>query len=94
MKKLSIEERLGFNKYNVDDGKPHIILNKEICAKCIKKPCTMVCPAALYTEENGELKFDYAGCLECGTCRVICPCPGAIKWDYPQGSFGINFRYG
>ena len=31
------------------------------------------CPAGLYTlQENGDLAFDFAGCLECGTCRVLC----------------------
>ncbi|WP_192902944.1 ferredoxin family protein, partial [Pelotomaculum propionicicum] len=45
-------------------------------------------------KEDGELSFDYAGCLECGTCRIICPKEGAISWQYPRGGFGINFRYG
>ncbi|NLI13257.1 MAG: ferredoxin family protein, partial [Peptococcaceae bacterium] len=53
------------------------------------------CPACLYTlKEDGELSFDYAGCLECGTCRIICPKEGAISWQYPRGGFGVSFRYG
>ena len=92
---MGIEEKLGVNKFAVDDGNPHIIINKEICKECTTKPCLVACPAALYTlSEDGEINFDFAGCLECGTCRVICPKPGAIKWDHPQGTFGINFRYG
>jgi len=95
MKKLSIEQLLGIDKFAVDDEEAHIVLNKEICASCPDKPCTFACPACLYTlKEDGDIGFDYAGCLECGTCRVICPKEGAITWQYPRGGFGINFRYG
>ena len=32
----------------------------------------MVCPAALYKrDEDGNVSFDYAGCLERGTGRII-----------------------
>ncbi|HOV79032.1 MAG TPA: hypothetical protein PK728_02920, partial [Bacillota bacterium] len=50
----------------------------------------------LYTVKEGEseISFDYAGCLECGTCRAVCPKKGAIDWRYPRGGFGINYRYG
>ncbi|NPV74148.1 MAG: ferredoxin family protein, partial [Pelotomaculum sp.] len=41
-----------------------------------------------------EVNFDYAGCLECGTCRAVCPKEGAIAWGYPRGGFGVSFRYG
>lgn len=94
MKRLTIEDRLGLNKFVVDEENAHIKLNTAICQTCEAKPCTWACPALLYSLVNGELKFDYAGCLECGTCRVICPKPGAIDWQYPQGSFGVHFRFG
>jgi len=96
MKRLSIEQLLGINKFAVDDDEAHIVLNKEICASCPDKPCTFACPACLYTlKEDGEIGFDYAGCLECGTCRVVCPQAGtALSWQYPRGGFGVNFRYG
>ena len=43
----------------------------------------------------GEISFDYAGCLECGTCRVVCPRSAeALKWSYPRGGFGVQFRFG
>jgi len=94
MKAMGIEEKLGVNKFVVDDGNPHIKINKEICKTCEVKPCLIACPASLYTLKDGEISFDFAGCLECGTCRVICPKPGAIDWNYPQGTFGVAFRYG
>lgn len=94
IKKQSPEELLGLNKFAVDEEEPHIILDKTICAKCVEKPCLVVCPAALYTLKDNEINFDYAGCLECGTCRVMCRNKGIIHWKYPRGTFGVSFRYG
>jgi len=95
VKRLSIEQLLGMNKFVVDDEEAHIKVNREVCASCPDKPCTWACPAGLYSVKDGALSFDYAGCLECGTCRVACPNAGsAIDWNYPRGGFGVHFRYG
>lgn len=94
IKRQSPEELLGLNKFSVDEGQPHIILDKAICAKCRDKPCLVVCPAVLYTVKGGEINFDFAGCLECGTCRVVCKDKGITSWNYPRGTFGVAFRYG
>ncbi len=95
IRNLSIAELLGINRFNVDEEEAHIVIDKKICAKCSDKPCLYVCPAVLYKlDKNGEMTFDYAGCLECGTCRVMCQNQGIVKWIYPRGTFGVNFRYG
>ena len=94
IKKLSPEELLGINKFEVDEEEAHIVLDKTICAKCQDKPCLVVCPAVLYTLKDGEINFDYAGCLECGTCRVVCKDKGIVKWVYPRGTLGVAFRCG
>ena len=94
VKELSPEELLGINKFLVDEEEAHIVLDKEKCAACKDKPCLFVCPAVLYTLKDGDVNFDYAGCLECGTCRVVCLNKGIRKWKYPQGTFGISFRCG
>jgi ferredoxin like protein len=92
---MTIEQLLGINKFAVDDEQAHIVLKKEVCASCQTKPCTFACPAGLYILKDGEISFDYAGCLECGTCRVVCPkASEALNWQYPRGGFGVNFRYG
>ena len=70
IKTMETTELLGLNKFQVDEEEAHIVLDKAACARCVKKPCLRVCPAGLYTEKNGEIMFDYAGCLECGTCRL------------------------
>lgn len=88
-------ELLGLNRFTVDEDSAHIILDKETCRNCKEKPCLLVCPAVLYKiDKTGEITFDYAGCLECGTCRVMCKNKGIIKWEYPRGTFGVHFRYG
>ena len=110
MKRLNLQQLLAVNKFLVDDEEHHITLHPEICAACSAKPCIFACPAGLYTLKgkqgkqgdvlfvsdlkDAEISFDDAGCLECGTCRVVCPHPGAIEWHYPRGSFGIIYRYG
>lgn len=91
-KKISIEQRLSLLVFNVDK-EPHIIVDTNKCKKCEQKPCVYVCPAELYKLENGEIIFNYEGCLECGSCRIVCP-HDAIKWNYPRGGFGAHFRYG
>ena len=98
VKKQGPEELLGLNRFTVDEENAHIVIDKEICAKCKGKPCLVVCPAVLYTlKEDGEMNFDYAGCLECGTCRVACygsGNKGITKWEYPQGTMGVCYRNG
>lgn len=91
---MSVQELLACDKFTVDDEETHIIINKEICRSCRTKPCIYACPAELYTLKEGAIHFDDAGCLECGTCRLICPQEGAMSWQYPRGSFGIIYRYG
>ncbi|MCM1564385.1 MAG: 4Fe-4S dicluster domain-containing protein [Dehalobacter sp.] len=72
---------------------PHIILDSAKCSNCQQKPCLYVCPAGCFTEKDGETEFQYAGCLECGTCRVMCA-KEALKWDYPLGGYGVSIRMG
>lgn len=95
IERLSAVELLSKNKFNVDEEEAHIVIDKTICAQCSEKPCLYVCPAVLYKlNKNGEMSFDYAGCLECGTCRVMCKDKGIVKWVYPRGTFGVIYRQG
>ena len=53
------------------------------------------CPAGLYKkQDDGSVRFDYAGCLECGTCRILGLGSALEQWEYPRGTFGVEFRYG
>ncbi|NLI91289.1 MAG: ferredoxin family protein [Peptococcaceae bacterium] len=93
MKLLSLTDKLSLNKFLVNEGEPHIIIDKKACQTCTGKSCLTGCPAGLYSEQNGEIIVEWAGCLECGTCRIICN-KKAIEWKYPQGGFGIIYRQG
>ncbi len=87
-----IEDILQSNVWDVD-YEPHIKITKpEACVKCWK-PCTILCPAQCYTTIGDKVIVSYEGCLECGTCRVICPY-NAIEWKYPVSGRGIYYRYG
>jgi ferredoxin like protein len=95
IRKMDVQELLGLNRYNVDEEVPHIVLDKTLCARCSERACLVVCPAKLYKlDNNGDISFDYAGCLECGTCRIMCKNKGIKKWEYPRGTFGVSYRYG
>lgn len=94
VKKETIEYLINLDRIKVDEKQAHIVIDKEKCTQCADKPCLLVCPAVLYTLENGELHFDYAGCLECGTCRAVCKNGGITEWRYPRGSLGVNYRQG
>lgn len=92
-----VEDKLYRNRYVVDEGRPHIkIRDPQVCLeKCQTKPCVICCPAACYglTDEGGvNLVTD--GCLECGTCRIICQDLDNIAWDYPRGGYGIAYKFG
>ncbi|HVJ48679.1 ferredoxin family protein [Desulfitobacterium sp.] len=93
MNRVSLPDKLSLNKFEVDEGEPHILINNDLCKSCQPKSCLLVCPAGLYSELNGEIIVEWAGCLECGTCRAICE-KEAIDWKYPRGGFGIIFRQG
>ncbi len=90
--KSPIDEKLATVVYHIDK-EPHIIVKKELCAGCEKKPC-LICPAECYQRgEEEALTFNHEGCLECGTCRLVCP-RGAVDWSYPKKGSGVSYRFG
>ena len=94
MSTVNVDMKLGVNKFFVDEGNAHI---KLVAAPNEKDFAVLelVCPAALYKRDaKGGFQFDYAGCLECGTCRVVAPNTVVESWEYPQGSLGVEFRLG
>jgi ferredoxin like protein len=92
IKRLGPEELLSLDKFSVDEGNPHILVDKKICATCSRRACLVVCPARCYRLKDDQVNFEYAGCLECGTCRVMCTSKGVMSWSYPRASFGVTFR--
>ncbi len=92
---LSIEDKLATTHFEVDDTAHIRIKDQKLCQKCEKKPCQKACPAKLYewNEEAQEMMYNYEGCLECGTCLLICPHDN-ILWSYPKGAKGVVYRFG
>lgn len=92
---VTVEEKLGVNKFFVDEENPHIEIDPNYPDMNEKMKLVNACPAGLYKlNDNGSLAFDYAGCLECGTCRVLCLGTVVKKWEYPEGTMGVEFRIG
>ena len=92
---IKVEEKLFQNRYRVDEGRPHIsVKDFGVCEACVDKPCTSACPAACYSEEGKGISATFDGCLECGTCRIICQDFKNIEWFYPRGGYGILYKFG
>lgn len=93
--KVNVTEKLGLNKFRVDEQNSHIEVNKEYSDKDEISRVVRVCPAAVYTpDDTGSFFFSYFGCLECGTCKVLSEGKVVKSWSYPSGSFGIEYRMG
>jgi len=76
---------------------PHIrIKNHEACLKCVRKQCTIVCPAGVYRWDEEQLKInvDWPACLESGACLVACHEFKNIEMTYPDPGTGVRYKYG
>ncbi|MEG0419148.1 ferredoxin family protein [Gordonibacter sp.] len=94
LRTVNVDEYLSLNKYEVDEEHAHIELVEDPDDEEFDK-LMLVCPAALYQrDENGVKSFDYAGCLECGTCRIACGSTIVRKWELPRSTMGVEYRYG
>lgn len=94
---IKVEEKLFENRYRVDEGRAHIaIRTPEICRdKCETPSCTWCCPAGCYTKaEDGSVILSTDGCLECGTCRLLCSEHHNVEWSYPRGGYGVLYKFG
>ncbi len=92
---VNIDDVLISLKYYVDEHEAHLrILSPEVCIQCEKKACLYFCPAGVYQEEvSGQVQIAYQSCIECGSCRLMCP-HNNIDWKYPRGGFGIAYKFG
>ncbi|MDR0588285.1 MAG: 4Fe-4S dicluster domain-containing protein [Burkholderiales bacterium] len=91
---VNVDLKLNANKFNVDEDHPHIILKDHPDITEIKKLIN-ACPAGLYKlKDDGSVSFEVAGCLECGTCRIVCGKTLLEKWEFPRGTFGVEYRNG
>jgi ferredoxin like protein len=91
---MNVDDKLGTTTFRVDQ-EAHITVQKEICIECEIRPCLVACPAELYKwdDANNGLIFNHEGCLECGTCKMVCSLH-AVQWSYPKRGKGVAYRFG
>lgn len=88
---MNVEDALNTDVWDVDNA-PHIQVDTDKCAQCKARPCLQVCPARAFALLDNRVMYSYEGCLECGTCRIMCP-EKAISWKYPLSGRGVQYRF-
>ena len=93
---LKVEDKLFQNRYRVDADRPHIsVKDVTVCTDlCTTRQCTVCCPAGCWSFDDGKIGLMTDGCLECGTCRIVCDEFKNVDWSYPRGGYGILFKFG
>ena len=94
MAKMSIDDKLGLDKFNTDEHHSHIDINEDFADEAEIKRLVMACPAGLYRYDEGKLTFNHEGCLECGTCRVLSGGKGVKSWEHPFAGYGVEYHQG
>jgi len=90
-----IDDILMSLKYYTDEDEPHLqIIAEDVCVRCAAKPCLYFCPVGAYrTQDGGQVQIAHQSCVECGSCRVMCPYDN-VRWKYPRGGFGVAYKFG
>lgn len=92
---VSVEKKLFMNRYLVDSSRPHIVVTAHETPSKALLSLLNACPANCYSRnDGGQVEISVDGCLECGTCRVLCEASGEITWNYPRGGYGVMFKFG
>jgi ferredoxin like protein len=90
-----VEEKLYQNRYLVDEGKPHVHVKDPTKVTENLKSLVSCCPAGCWgMQEDGTIVSTLDGCLECGTCRILCAETDDLEWSYPRGGFGVLYKFG
>ncbi len=90
-----IDDILMSIKYYIDEHQSHLqIISPEVCVRCKNKACLYFCPVGAYQEQaSGQIQIAYQSCIECGSCRLMCPHKN-VSWKYPRGGFGVAYKFG
>lgn len=90
---MNLNDKLAKNHYRPENT-AHIVVTDNAQQNGLKILLN-ACPAGLYRmNEAGEITFDPNGCLECGTCRIVCRDETFSLWRYPAAGCGVTFRFG
>ena len=90
-----IDDMLMSLKYYVDEHDAHLrIIDPQLCMDCADKACLYFCPVGVYrTDAAGGVQIAHQSCIECGSCRVMCP-NNNVLWKFPRGGFGVAYKFG
>lgn len=92
---IRVEDKLFYNRYLVDAGRPHIKVRPHTTPTPVLLKLLKICPGRCYEQnDEGKVEVTVDGCLECGTCRVLGEPTGDIEWNYPRGGYGVLFKFG
>ncbi|WIW50597.1 4Fe-4S dicluster domain-containing protein (plasmid) [Bradyrhizobium sp. 62B] len=92
---IRVEDRLIHNPCPIDPGRAHIKVRPHTTPSLELMRMLSACPAHCYTaNEKHQIEITVDGCIECGTCRVICEASDDIEWNYPRGGYGVLFKFG
>jgi len=90
---MDLKAKLGIDVFK-PGGAAHIKIRPGKEKDSRLRKMAMICPAGLYSvNEQGETSLTIDGCLECGTCRLVCG-TDILEWAYPEGGAGVQFRFG
>ena len=90
-----IDDILMSLKYFTDEQELHLaIIDDSVCQACETQPCIDFCPVGAYRPQDGRtVQIAVQSCVECGTCRVLCPYFN-VSWKNPRGGFGVAYKFG
>jgi len=88
-----LKAKLGLNVFK-QGGEAHIKIRAGRGNDPSLQKMVRICPAGLYSmNDQEEVSLTIDGCLECGTCRLVCG-SDILEWVYPEGGAGVQFRFG
>lgn len=93
MSQADLKSKLGLNVFK-EDSQFHIRIKPGMESDSRLQKVVRICPAGLYSlNEQGTVDLGRDGCLECGTCLLVCG-KEVLEWLYPDGGKGVQFRLG
>jgi len=90
----TLQEKINSLYFKPDDSWQHVIIrDQKLCKDCSAKPCLTICPAGVFGWNyavTAPIGIAYKQCIECGACRLACPCKN-IDFFYPKSSYGVIY---
>jgi ferredoxin like protein len=90
------EKKRHLNHSRIDADRPHIKVNKaeSSATGCLAQQCVVCCPASCWGNGAKQVRLITEGCVECGTCRIVCGEFHNVDWNCPRGGFDILYKFG